>query len=108
MRSNCTAVRVRGPGINLTGDPIADEPDRETLVDPIFAPASSTDINDRGRNGATVDASLFLPYGADLLNTDQVEIDSVLYDVVGEIAQWKNPFTGWNAGSEVALKRAHG
>lgn len=109
MSSNCTAVRVRPPGVDVrTGDPLEDEPGRVTLVDPIFAPVSSADINDRGRSGVTVDGTLFLHYGADLIHTDQVEIDGVLYDVVGELGQWKNPFTGWNAGSEVALKRAAG
>lgn len=103
-----TIVRVRSAGVDSLGDPISGDPDRLTLDGAFTAPRSSSDIDDRGRAGVIVGWSLFAPYGTDLLHTDQVEVDGVLYDVDGEIGQWRNPLTGWNAGSETALKRAAG
>lgn len=107
-----TIVRVRGNGLDEYGDPIAGDT-RTTLSGVSVAPRSTSDISDRGRAGAVVGLSLFAPYGTDLLHTDQIEMTGEpaadgLYDVDGEIGQWKNPLTGRNAGSEVALKRATG
>lgn len=101
-------VRIRPPGYDDNGDPIETVPTRREICDAFTAPRVSSDITDRGRAGVIVGLSLFAPYGTDLLHTDQVEVDGVLYDVDGEAGQWKNPFTGWKAGAEVALKRAAG
>lgn len=101
-------VRVRGNGTDEYGDPIAGEPTRTTLTNVFTAPRVSNDITERGRNGVIVGLSLFGDYGTDLLYTDQIEVDGVLYDIEGEPGQWKHPWTRWEAGFEVALIRAAG
>jgi hypothetical protein len=100
-------VRVRKSGYDEHGDPI-DGTARRTLDHAFIAPRTTADLDGRGRHGVTVGVSLFAPYGTDLVHTDQVEIDGELFDVDGEVAQWRNPLTGSNAGAEVALKRAAG
>jgi hypothetical protein len=106
-------VRIRPLGFDDNGDPIEGEPDRLTLEGAFVAPRSSTDVDDRGRAGLVVGWSLFGQYGADVLHSDQIELTDEpapdgIYEVDGDAGQWKNPLTGWEAGSEVALVRALG
>lgn len=101
-------VRVRSGGFDDNGDPIEGPPRRLEICDAKVAPRSSSDVNDRGRAGVIVGLSLFARYGTDIVHGDVIEVDGVPYNVEGETGQWKNPFTGWNAGSEIALTRARG
>lgn len=103
-----TIVRVRPPGFDQYGDPIAGTPNRLTLEGAFVAPRSTSDIDARGRQGVINGLTLFGEFGTDLVHTDQVEVDGVLYDIDGDAGQWKSPFTGWEAGCEVALVRAVG
>lgn len=102
-----TIIRVRKGGFDEYADRMAGV-SRESLDDAFTAPRVSNDISDRGRAGVIVGLSLFAPYGTDLVHTDQIEVDGVLYEVDGDPGQWHNPFTGTDAGCEVALKRAAG
>jgi hypothetical protein len=106
--SNCTVVRVRPLGYDDNGDPIAGEPNRLAIDGCAVAPRSTSDITDRGRHGVIVGLSLFTPYGADIVHSDLLEVDGVTYEVDGEAGPWKSPFTQWEAGMEIALKRAAG
>lgn len=104
-----TISRVRStPGFDVYGDPIAGSASTVTIDGAFTAPRSSDDNDDRGRQGVIVGLSLFAPYGTDLLFTDQVMVDGELYDIDGEPGKWRNPLTTWEAGIEVALKRAVG
>lgn len=47
------------------------------------------------------------PSGADVLPTDRVEVRGQVYEVEGEVGVWRSPFTGWEPGVEVALKRVY-
>lgn len=106
--SNCTVVRVRPLGFDDNGDPIDGDPDRLAIPGCSAAPRSSSDITDRGRQGVVVGLTLYTPHGADIVHTDLVEVDGVPYEVDGEAGAWKSPFTQWEAGIEIALKRAAG
>jgi hypothetical protein len=111
--NNATVVRVRGAGYDDNGDPIAGTPTRTTIAGCTIAPRSqfggaSSDISGRGRQGVLVGLTLYAPYGTDIVHTDQLEVDGDLFEVDGEVGPWKNPFTGWEAGIEVALNRAAG
>lgn len=101
-------VRVRKGGYDENGDPVTGAPNRKTLSGAAVAPRTSSDVTDRGRSGVVVGLTLYGRYGEDLVHTDQVEVDGVLYDVDGEPGQWHNPLTGTDAGSETALVRAAG
>lgn len=108
MSSNATIVRRRPAGdFDAYGDPVEGAVDTP-LTDCFVAPRSSADIADRGRAGVTIDLTLYGPVGTDLQHTDQVLVDDVLYDIDGDSGVWKSPLTGWQAGVEVALRRAVG
>lgn len=105
--SNAVVVRVRGVGKDEYGDPEGTGSDT-TLDGCIVAPRTSVDVVERGRQGVVVGLTLYAPFGTDLVHTDRVKVDGVLYDLDGEPGPWKSPFNGWEAGVEVALKRAAG
>lgn len=113
MTSNCTAVRIRPPGVDDNGDPIDEDPDELTIDGVTIYPGSTRDITDRGREGVVVDATILTPHGSDIVHTDQLRITDAanldgLYAVIGGAGSFKSPFTGWRAGDEIGLKRAAG
>lgn len=107
-------VRHTPGGVDEYGDPITSSPSTTELVGAFTAPRDavgsreSSEINQRGRAGVIVGLTLYAPYGTDLRRDDQVDIDGTLFDVEGEVGSWRNPFTSWEAGIEVALRRATG
>lgn len=101
-------VRVRPQGEDQYGDPIEGESARTTIEGAYVAPRESSEPSERGRVGVIVGLTLFAPYDTDLLHTDQIEVDGTLYEIEGEPGQWRNPFTDWEAGLTVALRRATG
>lgn len=52
--------------------------------------------------------TVFMPYGTDVLATDRVVVRGDTYDVDGDVGVWRNPFTGWEPGIEVNLKKVNG
>lgn len=105
-----TIVRVRATpgGTDQYGDPLPSTEDREPLPGAFTAPRESSDIEDRGREGVIVGLTLYAPHGSDVLHTDQIEVDGVLYDVDGEVGSWEHPMSGWKPGITAALSRATG
>lgn len=103
-----TIVRKSPGGTDVYGDPITSTTTRIDLAGCGVAPRYSTEPTDRGRQGVIIGWSVYPPADAGILFTDQLEVGGVLYEVEGEPAEWANPFTGWNPGGEVALRRAVG
>lgn len=103
-------VRVRSTpgGTDAYGDPIASAETRVALPLAFVAPRESSDLSDRGRQGVLVGLTLFAPYDSDLLSTDRIEVDGVLFGIDGDIGRWRNPFTAWEAGIQVSLERVAG
>lgn len=107
-----TVVRVRGATTDRYGDPAGTDA-RVTLTGCAVAPRSSSDIDGEGRQGVIVGVTLYAPYGTDLKHTDKFEITGLgtmddIYEADGDAGQWKSPLTSWEAGTEIALKRATG
>jgi hypothetical protein len=102
--------RVRGNpgGVDEYGDPVAGTVVKTTLAGAFVAPRETTEITNRGRAGVIVGLTLFAPYDTDLAFTDRIEVDGVSYDIEGEPGRWRNPFTEWEAGMQVALVRSSG
>lgn len=106
--NNATVVRIRPPGLDEYGDPVATEPTEVTLTDCSVSPRLSNEVNAPGRQGVIVGLTLYAPYGTDIRHTDRFTVDGVPFEVDGEAGSWKSPFDGWEAGDTVALKRATG
>lgn len=90
------------------GAPTVGVPTRMVLDGAFVAPRTSDDVNDPGRAGVVVGLTLFVPAGVSVHPDDQVEVDGVRYEVVGDRAVWENPFTGWAPGATLALRRVDG
>lgn len=95
-------------GVDEYGDPIESTVSRMLLEGSFTAPRVSDDITNRGRAGVIVGLTLFAPYNSDLVHTDQIEVDGQVYEIEGEPGRWRNPMTGWEAGTQAALVRAQG
>lgn len=79
-----------------------------------WAPRTSTE-EDNGRTSVITGLQLYGPPRPDILFDDEIVLPQVMglpadekkrtFRVVGEIGEWRNPFTGWEPGFEVALER---
>jgi hypothetical protein len=110
---NCIATRIRPPGEDDNGDPLPGGPTELVLTNCAVAPGDAANITDRGRNGLTVDATLFAPYGSGVLHTDLIRIANAAglngtYTVEGEGGSWSSPFNDWKPGDVIGLRRATG
>lgn len=103
-----TRLRSTVDGVDEYNNPTPGEPARFELEGAFVAPRKSDALSNDGRSGVVVGLTLFLPYGTDLVYTDQVEVDGTVYEVAGEPGSWLQPHTGWEAGMEVALERGEG
>lgn len=49
-----------------------------------------------------------IPPGSDILSTDQIAYQGVIYDIVGQPMAWRSAFTGYRPGIELHLIAATG
>ncbi|MFJ4168495.1 hypothetical protein ACIPY3_03185 [Paenarthrobacter sp. NPDC089714] len=78
------------------------------LVGVAIAPSSSNESLASDRNTVTTSMSLYGPPGIDVLPFDRIRARSGLWEVEGEVADWKNALTGWNPGVEFRVKKVVG
>lgn len=108
-------VTVRRPaGTDVYGDPLPGA--MHEIPGCIVAPSSGdsgqpasterTDMRDTVITGWT----LYPPYGADILPTDEVQLpgDPTWWQVDGEVGHWSSPFSNWRPGGQVELRRVRG
>lgn len=111
-----TVIQRRRPatvGFDADGDPASGSPTDTTIAGAFSAPrdaavAAGSEILDTGRQGVIVGLTLYAPAGTDLLHTDQVLVDGIVYEIDGEVATWEHPKTGWRPGIVAALRRSAG
>jgi len=72
-----------------------------------FNPGTSAELV-QGQDLLTVQPSVYLPPGTDVAAIDAVQVGGLLYEVDGSPNAWTNPYTGWNPGTEVKLRRVTG
>lgn len=103
MSDNPVTITVLRGGRDQHGDPLPTAP--HDIADCIVYPRYSSENDTRGEQ-VIVGKAVLAPPGADILATDQVRIDGVVYDVEGEPGDWSHPFVDWHAGVQVALTRS--
>jgi hypothetical protein len=76
---------------------------------PVAGARGSSELADR-TNTVVADAELYVPYGADIVPTDEIELDDgTLWEVAGAAERWRSPFSGaWTPGAVVPLRRMTG
>lgn len=103
-----TATVTRPAGSDRFGNPLPAQPPH-TVAGCAPAPAGSTEQHHLEQT-IEWDVDLLGPYDADFQPEDVVTLagDDTRYHVHGVVKRWKNPMTGWEAGSVTRLKAATG
>ncbi|GJF06598.1 hypothetical protein [Pseudonocardia sp. D17] len=105
MRYPDTVVRCRPGGVDRFGDPGTET---RTEMTGAFAPVSSSEDHVTRGDTTTSTATLYLPYGSDVVATDVIEIGGRRWHVDGDPAQWSSPLTGRRAVCSVSLRAVSG
>jgi hypothetical protein len=100
-----TVVRIRSAGRDQFGDPTGPAVPDLSIPGCAVAPRQAGEQIGQGRIAVTSGLTLYVPPGPDILPSDRIEVRGVVYEVEGEPAEWRSPFTGWEPGREVQLTR---
>lgn len=73
-----------------------------------FNPGVSSEPLDLARNAVITRPEVYAPAGSDVLAGDRLVVRELTYDVVGDPADFRSPFTGWAPGLVVRLERVDG
>lgn len=84
------------------------DPGRLDIPDCAVAPRTSNEDTEQGRQGVVVGIAVYAPTGADITPQDRMEVRGEVWEVVGEVADWRSPYTGWRPGIVVNLARMEG
>ncbi|MDP1793724.1 MAG: hypothetical protein Q8K63_06255 [Acidimicrobiales bacterium] len=72
------------------------------------APRLADEVRDNGRQAVIKGLTIYAPPKADVVATDRVECRGDTYDVDGDVAVWRSPFTGVEKGVEISLRLVEG
>lgn len=112
-----TVVRLRAP---LVPDPYTGENTRVDWDDEdnppaeldipgcLFDPGGSTEPSEVGRESVVTKPTVYAPFGADVLAGDRVVVRGRVWQINGDPAEWRNPFTGWEPGLVLNLMAVDG
>ena len=84
------------------------DPDELEIEGVAIAPGTSMETRTENRTLTTSGMSLYGQPGMDVLPQDRIRARSGLWEVDGEVADYRNAFTGWNPGVEFTLKKVNG
>jgi hypothetical protein len=87
-----TVVRIRPPGKDAYGDPVAGAETELDVTGVLFAPAGSSEVTD-GANQVRADGAIYAEPDTDVLATDKLRIRGQEYQVVGAPQQWGSTMT---------------
>lgn len=73
-----------------------------------FDPAASTEPLEQARNGVLSKPTIYAPAGSDITAHDRLVVRGRTWQVDGDPADYRSPFTGWAAGLVVRLKAMEG
>lgn len=106
-----TVTRLRAPLVTDRYGNLVRDWDSATRLDIPgcgVAPRTSDEETEQGRQGVIVGIAVYAPPGTDIVPSDRMEVRGEVYEVVGEVADWRSPFTGWHPGIVVNLRRVEG
>lgn len=84
------------------------DPESLTVEGVAIAPSSTVEPVNDSRAQVITQMSIYCGPDEDILPEDRIRARSGLWDVQGEVQAFPNPLTGWNPGSELALKKVVG
>ena len=71
-------------------------------------PGGSTEPSEVGRESVVTKPTVYAPFGADVLPGDRVVVRGRTWQVDGDPAEWRSPFTGWEPGTVIKLMAVEG
>ena len=83
-------------------------PDSVTLAGFAIDPGGSHLAMTVNREQITTTPTMYGPFGADVLAGDRVRLRGRTWDVTGHRADWRNPYTGREAGASWPLQAVEG
>ena len=97
-------------------DPYSDDPVSSWEVEPSevvvtgvgVEPRPSDEPTQEARNAVVSGFTLYLPAGTEIGPQNRVVVRGGTYEVLGEAAVWRNPFTGWVPGVVVQVQKVDG
>ena len=101
-------VRVREPGVDAKGAPVAGDVERAVLYGFHVAPRTSSDITGRGRDGKVEGLTLFGPPTDLIADSDLIEVNGELFRIEGTVGDWSSPFGPMVDGTSLALRKGRG
>lgn len=109
MRETVVRLRAEPTGEDRYHNPIRDwdNADRVDIAGCSIAPRTEGEDTDRGREGVVIGQVVRVPRAVDVLATDRLEVRGELYQVDGEPAHWRSPYTN-RQGTEILLRRVEG
>jgi hypothetical protein len=81
---------------------------RSHIRNALIAPGPRSVVDGEGRHGVSTDLTVYLPAGAGVLPTDRLEIRGSIYEVAGEVADWRQPWSTTRFGIAVGVNRVKG
>lgn len=102
-------VEARLVGVeDAHGNPIESFADPVTIEGCAFDPGGSVETVSPGREVVVTSPRVFLPAGTFITARSRVTVRGMLYQVEGDPAAWRSPFTGWEPGTVAVLGRTDG
>lgn len=85
-----------------------DDPDLLDLPGCGFDPGGSVETSEVGRAPIVTQPTVYADPSADVLAGDRLVVRGRTWEVDGDPADWRNPFTGWRPGLVIKLKAVSG
>ncbi len=80
-------------------------PEQVLIPDVAIAPGGSDTAHYVDRDQSRLDATLYAPSGVDIQPGDRILAGNDLYEVDGWVQKYLNPFTGWDPGTTIGLRK---
>jgi hypothetical protein len=100
-----TRIRATSGGRDPFGDPVGPAVPDLDIPGCAIAPRQAGEQIGQGRYAVTSGLTVYAPAGADVLPSDRLRVRGVLYEVDGEPADWRSPYSGRTPGMEIPLTR---
>jgi len=108
-----TVTRLRATAVTdpYSGEATAlswDNPDELPISGCAFDPGTSTEPVTDARNQVITQPVLYAPFGSDITAADRLVVRGRTWKVQGDPGEYRNPFTGWEAGMVIKLEDVQG
>lgn len=108
-----TVTRLRA---TVVTDPYSGEATELSWVNPdsldipgvAIEPRPQPELVTDARNAVVSAFTLYAPFGSDVKAADRLRVRGDVFEVDGDVADWRSPFSGWEAGTVIQTKRVDG